>query len=312
MSSNRVDGDRALVGLSTEEAVEAIVAADPTRDPDEVRSLLDHVTTDDRVTRDGIDSTVSDVAKRLATAETRVELAESALDDATAAADGVRDLDVVASRLEGYQSTLDAAAARVERLGSALREISTPADDPDAVYESVVELRRIATEIQEPQRRADELQLDLEDFERWLDSHERRRRAFEEEVDAVADSLEAARGDHEDAESWLDASLRVELIPVLLRDLRGELADLREMADRDGVAGEHWDEELRGRLNELESRAESVRNALDDAGDPAWTEAYGDRIDAFARSLDGVEPPVDWGAVQSDLERARALDEPSP
>lgn len=312
MRSNRVDGDRAVVGLSTEEAVEAIVAADPTRDSDEVRSLLDHVTTDDRVTREGIDSTVSDVAKRLATAETRVELAGSALDDATAAADGVRDLDVVASRLEGYQSTLDAAAARVERLGSALREISTPADDPDAVYESVVELRRIATEIQEPQRRADELQLDLEDFERWLASHKHRRRAFEEDVDAVADSLEAARDDHEDAASWLDASLRVELIPVLIRDLRAELADLREMADRNGVAGEHWAEELRGRLNELESRVESARSTLDDAGDPAWTEAYGDRIDAFARSLDGVEPPVNWGAVQSDLERARALDEPSP
>src|SRR6056297_1195388 len=110
MSPNRVEDDRTVVGLPTEEAVEVVVAADPARDPDEVRSLLDHVTTDDRVTRDGIDSTVSDVAKRLATAETRVELARSALDDATAAAEGVRDLDVVASRLEEYRATLYAAA----------------------------------------------------------------------------------------------------------------------------------------------------------------------------------------------------------
>ncbi|SEF73407.1 halo transducer protein [Halobellus limi] len=312
MSPNRVEGDRTVVGLPTEEAVEAVVAADPTRDPDEVRSLLDHVTEDGRVTRDGIDATVSDVAKRLATAETRVELARSALDDASRAAAGVRELDVVASRLEGYRATLDAVTTRVERLGAELRETSTPADRPDAVYESVVELRRIAIEIREPQRRADDLQLDLEEFGRWLGSHERRRRAFAEDVDAVADSLEAARGDRDDAESWLDASLQAALVPVLIADLRAELADLREMAERDGVADGKWAEELEGRLDALESRAESVRDTLDEAGTPAWAEAHGDRIDAFARSLDGVEPPVDWGAVRSDLERARALDEPYP
>ncbi|MFA1610118.1 halo transducer protein [Halobellus rubicundus] len=313
MTPEQADGADGVVGLATERAVAAIVDADATRDPETVRSVLDHVTDDGgRVSRDGIDETVSDVAKRLSTAETRTELARSAFEDAAAAADGVDDLDVVSARLDRYEATLDDIDSRVRDLGADLQAVSNPDDTPDAVYEAVCELRRIAGEADDVQQTADELQFDLDDFEAWLDSHERRRQAFEEDVDVVADALEAARTAATpplDAESWVDAVLRVEVTPVLLADLRAELDDLRAMAERAGVDG-GWADDLEDRLADLDSRVAAARAALNDAAEPSWRERYGARIAAFRETGAAAEPPVEWGEVQAELDRARALDEP--
>lgn len=312
MTTNRGERRRAVIGQSTEEAVDAIVAADPTRDPEDVRSALDHVTEDGHVTQAGIEATVSDVAKRLATAETRVELAASALDDAMAAAAAYDDIDVVAARLEQYRSTLDAAASRVDRLGSALASVSTPADTVESVYESVVELREIAADAREAQQQADQLQLDLDDFEAWLADPDRRRRGIEEDVHVVEDTLDTVAGeDVESAEAWVDGVLRLELLSLLVADLRSELAELQTMATRDGV-GEAYGSEIERRLTEIESRAGAIRERLEGGAESAWRAQYADRIASFRDVIEAADPPVAWGEVQSELRRARSLDEPYP
>ncbi|WP_049987230.1 hypothetical protein [Halobellus rufus] len=311
MAPDRTDEANGVIGLPTETAVERILAADPGRERDEVRSALARVTTDDGVTREGIDGLVSDVSKRLATAETRAELARSAFEDARSAGAAVADLDVVADRLDRYESTLNDVEARVPELGAELQRVSNPEDDADAVYEAVGTLIQITSRADDVQRAADELQFDLEDFEAWLDSHERRRRAFEEDADVVADALESARAATEnlDEETWLEASLRVELVPVLVSDLRAELDELRVMAARDGV-DDGWCAALEDRLDDLNSRADAVRSMLEEAGDPAWQGEHRERIATFERALNVTEPPIEWGTVYAEFERARALAEP--
>ncbi|WP_435185063.1 halo transducer protein [Halobellus sp. EA9] len=225
---------------------------------------------------------------------------------------GGDDVDVVSARLDRYEATLDGIDSRVRDLGADLQAVSNPADDPDAVYEAVCELRRIAGEADGVQQTADELQFDLEDFEAWLGSHERRRQAFEEDVDVVADALEAARtaaASPLDAESWVDAVLRVEVTPVLLADLCAEHDDLRAMAERAGVDG-GWADDLEDRLADLDSRVAAARAALNDAAEPSWRERYGARIAAFRERGAAAEPPVEWGEVQAELDSARALDGP--
>ncbi|WP_336025009.1 halo transducer protein [Halobellus salinisoli] len=313
MVPDRTDDANGVIGLSTETAVERILAADATRDCDEVRSVLAHVTTDDRVTREEIDATVSDVSKRIATAETRAELARSAFESARSASAAVGDLDVVADRFDRYETTLDDIETRVPELGAELQHVSNPDDDPDTVYEAVSTLRQIASCADDVQRTADELQFDLEDFEAWLGSHERRRRAFEEDVDVVADALDSARAATEDLdeETWVAASLRIELVPVFVSDFRAELDELRVMAARDDV-DDGWDAAFEDRLDELESRAVTVRSTLEKAGDTGWRETHRERIAAFERAVDGIEPPIEWRTVYAELERARALAEPYP
>lgn len=313
MTPERRDDADGVFGRSIDAAVEAVVAADATRDSDTVRSVLRHVTEEGRLCRDGMDATVSDVAKRLATAETRAELARTAYEDAKASAADVEDLTIVRARLDRYETTLDSVESRVMDLGTDLQRVSNPTDDPDAVYESVSELRRIASEADAVQRTADDLQLDLDAFEAWLGSHDHRQRAFEEDVDVVAETLDSVRDACEDPdeETWVDAALRVELVPMLLSDLRSELAVLREMAARDGV-GESWTDDLSSRLADLDSRAEATKSALDDAAASPWRNTHGERIDAFARAIEDFEPPIQWGVVQDELERAQTLSEPYP
>jgi hypothetical protein len=315
MTRKRTDGDDegdGVVGLSTDAAAAAIVAAGPERDPETVRSVLDHVTDGDRVTREGIEETVSDTSKVLATAETRTELGEMALDDARDTAEGVADLDLVRGRLDRYETTLDEVTTRVRELGSELQRVSNPEDDPDDLYESVMGLRRVASGAQDVQQRADELQLDIEDFETWLTTPERRQSALEEDVDAVAEALEAiAPGDDPDAETWVDAVLRAELTGLLVADVRAELDDHRQLNAWDDADGE-WVDAIERRLDEIDARAQELADDLAATARPTWRDQYGDRIDAFRATLESVDPPVPWGEVRAELDRARSLDEAYP
>ncbi|RLM57067.1 halo transducer protein [Halobellus sp. Atlit-31R] len=312
MTRKRPDRDDGVVGLSTDEAVEAIADADPDRDPETVRSVLDHVTDDDgAVTQGGIDETVSDTSKMLATAETRAELARMELDDARAAAAGVEDVDLVRRRLERYESTLDDVETRVRELGVELQSVSSPDDDPDDVYESVLGLRRVASNAQTVQQRADELQMDVEEFQTWLTTPDQRRSALEEDVDAVAQALENIEvTDDSDADDWVDAVLRADLVGLLVADVRAELEDHRALNEWSD-AGD-WLGEIEDRLDSIESQAAETRDDLDAVANPAWRDRHGDRIDAFAETLESVDPPVPWGEIRSELDRARSLDEDYP
>jgi hypothetical protein len=89
-------------------------------------------------------------------------------------------------------------------------------DDPEDVYGLAVELREVATTAQGVVQTADDLSVDLEAFESWLDSPARRYDEFGEDIDLVDESLAeltaaaAALPSESDAPAvdWADATMR--------------------------------------------------------------------------------------------------------
>ena len=301
-----------VVGRTTDEAVETIVARDQTREPDAVRRALDPVTEDGVVTEAAVESTVSDTSKVVATAETRVELAGIAYESACETADGVADLGVVASRLDDVTDRLDAVESRLADLQVDLRRPVGRLEDASAVYELAVELREVASAAQGVVRTADGLQLDLEQVETWVRRPAVRYDEFREDVEfteGALDDLEAAAaGIPESADTpaneWADAVMRVRVTDLLLADLRAELDDLREWAERED---DPFRESLASDLDALRERRRGLAARLDDVARPAWV----DRFDGRLSDLDELEPPVDWGTVERTYEthRGRVLDD---
>jgi uncharacterized protein YhaN len=318
-----------IVGLPVEDAA-AAVAADGGPDPETARAVLSEVAVDGVVTREGVDEAIAHLAKVVSTPETRAEFAAISLADAREAAveAGVDDVDAVASRLATFEARLDAVEADVAALGADLQALLARSEDPESVYDVAADVRRLTTEANETQRAADELGVDVEEFEEWLDSHEARVEDVADDVDAVAGSVDelsavAARlagvddgGDVDVADpelAWADATLRRRLLDLLAADVRADLADVRTLAARtdDGDAAAEAAEagvgvdDLSNRLDGLDDDLATVRDRLDAAAEPAWRERHGDAIEAFEADLDGVEPPVDWATVQAALNEAR-------
>lgn len=300
-----------LVGLPVGSAVDAIVdRGDGDRDPDTVREALDPVTEDGVVTREAVDDTVSDTSKLVATAETRVELAGIAHEDATAAADPVADIDVVAARLGTYDDRLAAVEARAADLSDGLRTPVEQLGDPGAVYELAVELREVAATAQNVAREADELSFDLEAFESWLASPDRRYDELAEDIDLVSGSLEelsaaadALSASETPAADWADATMRAHVMALLATDLCAEAADLRTWADREG---DPFRAELADRVAATEREARALVETLSEHGEPAWHDRFGSDLAAFERALSAFAPPVDWDRVRETLEERRA------
>jgi chromosome segregation ATPase len=304
-------------GMSVETAVDEIVAANEAQDPETVRTVLDHVTADDEVTADAFDETVSDVSKVVSTAETRTELATIEFDDAEAAAESVADVDAVAARLEEFEAELETVSARAAALTDDLQAAIARPEDPVSLYAAVRGLRDVAGDAQEVQVAADDLQMELEDFERWVDDASMRARelagdvgAVERSVDtltAAVDELESAVDSPEThagtdpALAWFDATLRCRVTALLTTDLRAELADLRTLATRQSADADGELDDVSDRIAELDARREAVADDLDALERPAWRETYGDRLDAFEADLAAFDPPVSWGAVQDVL-----------
>jgi len=300
-----------LVGRRVEDVITAVVDSGDDQDPETVREALDPVTDDGVVTREAVETAVSDTAKVVSTAETRAELAGIAYEDATAAAAPVDDIGIVAARLDEYADRLDAVEARVAALADDLRAPVELLEDPGAVYELAVELREVAATAQGVVRMADDLSVDLEAFESWLDSPERRYDEFAEDVDLVDESLAelsdaaAALPEESDAPAadWADATMRTRVLELLIADLRAELADLRAWADReDAPFRAAFDE----RMADLERRAGELTDTLTERAEPAWHDRFENDLAAFERELDGLEPPVDWEHTQEALEEQRA------
>jgi chromosome segregation ATPase len=302
-------------GLSVERTVDDVVAADETRDPEEVRSVLADVTDGDVVTAEAFDEAVSDVSKVVSTAETRTELAGIALDDTEETAERVADVDAVARRLDEFEADWEAVSARAAALTDDLQSAIDDPDDAESLYETVAALRDVASDAQSVQSDADHLSVALEDFERWVADPSLRVDELDGDADAVARSVEtlmdavdrlesALEGDEppagtDPALAWFDTTLRHRVTALLAADVRAELADVRTLADRQGVEADV--DGVADRLADVEARLDRVAATLDDLERTAWREAYGDRIDAFESELDAFEPPVSWGAVQETL-----------
>ncbi|WP_313693385.1 halo transducer protein [Halorarum halobium] len=302
---------QAVVGRTTEEAVETILAADGTRERDAVRAALDPVTEDGVVTEAAVESAVSDTSKVVATAETRVELARIEHEEAREAAEPVADLEVVSARLDEAADRLAAVEARRDDLS---RDLGSPVErlnDPTAAYELAVELRAVASNAQGVVRTADDLQTDLEQVESWLTSPARRYDEFGEDVSFAAESLaelEAAaqalpETTAEPAVEWADASMRTRVLNCVVADLRAELAELREWADRED---EPFREALVSDVDALADRREALAAELDGLARPAWRDRFGEELAALGDELAGVDAPVDWAAVEAASETHRA------
>ncbi|WP_324756260.1 hypothetical protein [Haloarcula montana] len=302
--------ENGLVGRPVEDVIEAIVDREDDCDPKTVREALDPITDDGVVTREAVETAVSDTSKVVATAETRVELAGIASEDATAAAAAVDDFEIVAVRLDAYADRLEAVEARAADLTDDLRTPVDRLDDPSAVYELATELREVATTAQGVVRTADDLATDLEQFESWLAEPDRRYDEFEADVDIVDESLDdltaaataLSTDSDEPAADWADATMRARVLELLVADLRAELTALRSWADREDA---QFRASLDDRVADAERRTRELNDTLADHAEPAWRDRFDDALGAFDAELDGFEPPVDWNRVQETLEERR-------
>lgn len=306
-----------LDGRSLDDAVDVVVSQDESRSPEEVRKVLAYVAEDGVVSTDAADEAVAHLSKVVSTPETRTELAEIALSDAKEAAEPVDHLDVVAARLDQYETRLDEIQAHVPELAEALQEI-TAYDDGD-LYELAARIQRLTTAANRAQGTADELTVDLEEFERWVSTQPVRYDEFAEELDAlegsieelaenaetVAEMLDVATETHatltqDPVATWFDVNLRHRAVGLLLDDLRFELTTLREWPDT----------EPSDRAGDLAARLDDLRTRWEAAGERLETsrpneQRFTDPLDAFEAELDTYEPPIDWAEVQTTLEEYR-------
>jgi hypothetical protein len=324
-----------LDGMALDDAVEAVVAADESRDPDAVRRALSHVSEDGVVTESAVDDAVGHLSKVVATPETRVELVGIELEEAREDAQSVADIDLVAARLDEYETELAALEDRLERVQASLSDVVEQADDPDALYTVGRGCSEVTAEANALQADADDLKLELEnDFQRWLGDAGFRAERLGEDVDAVEGMLDELWGvaealdDADEGEqptlpggeavadpavAWFDASLRVRVATLLLADLRAERADLRTWLDREDAAGDGPGsdtadslDDAAGRLASLDERASGLRDWLDALAESGWRDRFGDRIETFEHAVDDRSTPVDWADVQAALDRHRS------
>ena len=329
MSQNDGRGDvDSIDGMPIADAVDEIVGRDAARDPEVVRATLDRVAEDRVVSDDAVDDELAEASKVVSTAETRTELAGIALSDARTEAASGSDLDSVAARLDAFESRLKPIEERATRLGSDLETLVERAGEGEPIYEIASGIRRLTADANAVQQTADELKLDLERFERWAANPNARLREVQTDVDAVESSLDqlataadevvpsAGRDTTEPKETttsdviaagitWADLRLRHRVLALLLADVRAELADLGTWADRECVDDEGRLDEIEDRLADLDTRLAELGDHFDDIARPEWTVRFGDRLAAFETATDDLEPPLDWGEIQTAFDEHR-------
>ncbi|MFB6255243.1 MAG: halo transducer protein [Haloplanus sp.] len=309
------DHDDSLDGLSLDAAVDAVVARTDD-DADAVRATLERVTEDGVVRHKAVDDALAHVSKIVSTPETRVENAGMLIEDAREAADAVAHLDSVAARLDDFEDRHAAVASRVDGLANRLQSVIALADEPDAIYETAAEIRRLHAAANSAQHTADELGVDAEKLTAWVRNPDRRLDALDADADAVAefvdgvaellDALESGDVDADPAALRFDAALRHRVSRLLLDDLRAEIDDLHAWPDpgpddAHGAVDADTLAALDDRLVTLENRRESVGDRLDDHTGSGWRDRYGDRLADFEAALAEHSPPVDWGAIEALL-----------
>jgi DNA repair exonuclease SbcCD ATPase subunit len=327
-------------GLSTDEAVELILERDDTLDPDDVRERLEYVTREGVVCREGIEDGLGDVSQIIATPENRIDIARREFETAADLAEPVADLAIVAARLEEFEERLLGLKEEIDRLGPELNELFNDwLEEHDDVYAMADGLHQHATRGQRMHQMVDELIVDLESFQEWVQDEETRFDELRQDVEGVDESLanlEGALADLEesdpeakretDADSepgaeagereregdepepaliWVDAALRHRLVGLLVADLETELDGLRTWTKREGSASTDLDD-LAERIETVRDRWEAIDGRIDAAARPAWRERFDDQLAAFENDLDAFDPPVDWAEVQRTLEEHQA------
>lgn len=311
-----VDASSDLSGQPLTEAVETVVAGSD-RDEKTVQTTLERVASDGVVSVEAFEDTVSEVSKVVSTAETRTELARIALTDAQEAAADVLELDIVRVRLASFENDVDAVEGALADLQADLRGF-LDRDSDRVTYDAVRDLRSIRATATDVQGWADEIQVDLEDFERWLGSPTHRVHILSQHVDdleTAVETLAATAADlsetADDGVAWANATIQHAALTLFVADLRSELHTVRTWPGREETApaGDvpEWDD-ISARITALEDRLISIETTLEDTRKPAWRERYGDAVRATEQALDGVEPPVDWAEVEATVNEHRPPD----
>ncbi len=321
MSQEEGDDTDSIAGLSLSAAVDAVVERGETPDRETARSALRGITEDGVVSRDAVDSALADASMAVSNAESRAEMAAVALADVQETAADAPDLDVVQSRVDAFESDVDAVEDRASDLGATLQELIARKDDPTSLYDLAADVEQLTQEAGSVHANAEELRTDLESFEQWLTDPNARLRDLERDLDVIEQSIESlgenvdelasiAAGDRDHqatdddlAAAWLDLTVTHRVRKLGLADARVELADLRTWA-ADGNPEEYGDD-IAARLDDLEEQWATLGDRIDDAAKPAWQDRFEDRLSAVEDALGEFEPPIDFGAVQAALEEHR-------
>jgi len=278
-------------------------------DPESVRTWLDPFTDDGSVTPEAIEATVTDVSQILATAETRVDLATRTVEDASDAVADVPDLKIVRVRQRAFKGRLADLRTDVEGLGEELSGAANDLGSPVDIYEAAVDLHEITTDAQRIVRVAHDLETEVEAFEAWLGSANRRRDALVNDVEAAEESAESLgeaveslrNADNPDPERWFDAAVQARILDIVAADLRTEAAGLREWAEREDKS---FPDDVGARIESIREEAAASAEALADR--PDWVDRFDERLADLDAALSAVEPPVAWGRVDEVIREARS------
>lgn len=322
-----------LVGTSIADAIDTLLAADESRERSDVRQALFRVATDGDVSREAARDAIEAARASLQTPASRIDVAQTALATATQRASGLEDVDRVSAELDAFEERLGQLSAIVEEGERDLDALDFDSDSDDALAidsdsDSLLQIGRTvasvegdvdaATEgadrlvadvvafvdwLREPDRKLDEIETDIGQVEELLD-------LVEETTEEVRTALETgsdARGaDPDPLLLWLDGAMRARLVELLLEDLLSELADIKTLADRTDESL-HGVDTLATRLEGLESRRQSYADRLDRLERPDWPGEFDDVLSSFRESLESETTPVDWAAVESELEHYRSV-----
>jgi len=286
--------DSDLVGESAEYVTEQVTERGD-HDSDDVRAAIDPFVEDGRVTRDAIDETVSDTAKLISTAESRVEYAEGAAETMWETLADAPTVPTVESRRVALEERLDTVCDRLDTVQATLASAVEQSDAP-SLFELGVDLRTASTHAQGIVQTADDLQRDIEQFESWLTDPDRRTRELGEDVALVVDSveeLEAATDNEPEPATLANVHLQTDVFELLVADIRAELDDLTAFEPTGDL------DSLREGVDALDDRLAAVRARLDDA--PAYRAQFDDVLASLAETLAGREPPVEWAVIQETL-----------
>lgn len=305
-----------FMGRSVTAIAEQVVAGED-RDHEAVRKALAEISEEGTVTRRGIDESLADLSKVVATPETRVEVAQTALADAREAAEPVRGTDVVRSRLNEFESEISALEERVDALGSRLSSLVERTQSPDDLYAIGRAIREIRSGATDAQRDADAIAVEIESFERKLRNPDRWADELREDIDAIEDVIEETLevtttvSDVEDdgdektdlALAWADTALQNRMQKLLIEDVQAELDVLQQIASHRKI-DDHCDG-IEQRLEELETLRTDISHRVDEVAEPSWGRKHSGVIDSFIQTLEEFEPPVNWAELQNELERHR-------
>lgn len=325
--TERVDVD--IDGMALEDAVDAVVAAGVSSDPEQVREALEYATEDGVVTQAALDEERPVVTRNVSNASEQAMEARLALTKARETAEPVADLETVARRLDTYERRVGTLAERTERLEARHDALTDRIEDPDSLYAVAEGIRTVVEEAQRIEARAlgfrgdiEELEADLHSPEAWVNDIQQDLNAVEETLDAIeaaAAALPAEDADVEDdwdwadrdvdpAVVWFDATLRVEHAAPLLADLRVEMDDLQAWGERESEFETWYADSVAADLEELADRRTELAARLDALARPAWSDRFADRLDSFESDLADLDSPVDWAELQAALDAYRPDD----